>query len=153
VGAVVVIIEDQKAQNTAAQSLTGATDNVRELTTLAYNRDSIASLSSNRFTLPAGTWEIGWWAPTNTANAIGKHQSFLYNQSDSTEVARGTVGGIDLGDTDTDGDMPFSQGSTVVTIAGSKAFEIRHRPEQTVGGGYTGNLGTEIYTRVIVRRA
>jgi hypothetical protein len=152
-GEVIAIIEDQKAQNTAAQTLTGATDNVRELTTLAYNRDSIASLSSNRFTLPAGTWEIAWWAPTNTANTIGKHQSFLYNQSDSTEVARGTVGGIDLGDTDTDGDMPFSQGSAVVTIAGSKAFEIRHRPESTVGGGYVGNLGTEVYTRVTVRRA
>jgi hypothetical protein len=41
----------------------------------------------------------------------------------------------------------------VVTIAGSKAFEIRHRPENTVGGGYVGNLGTEVYTRVTVRRA
>ena len=153
IGAVIAIIEDQKAQNTSPQSLTGDTDNIRQLNTLVFNRNTLVSLASNQFTLPAGTWEIQWWAPTGTINAVGVHQSFLYNVTDTAEVARGTVGGIDSGDTDINGDMPASEGSTVITIAASKAFEIRHRPDNTVDGGYVGNLGTEVYTRVTVRRA
>lgn len=153
-GSIIAIIEDQKTQNTAAQSLSGGVDNVRELTTLAYNRGSLVSLSSNRFTLPAGTWEVAWWAPVrNVLNAFGTSQSFLFNQTDSAEVARGTCtrwgenvsGGVDS--------THMSVGSAVVTITASKAFEIRHRQDVSGPGGETGNFGTEVYTRVVVRRA
>ena len=47
-GTLIAIVEDQKTQNTVAQSLTQNTDNVRTLNTLAYNRDTLVSLSSNR---------------------------------------------------------------------------------------------------------
>jgi hypothetical protein len=153
-GALIAIIEDNKAQNTAAQSLTGGADNVRELNTLVYNRDTLVSLASNRFTLPAGTWEVEWHAPAGrTMPGVNsfQHQSFLYNQTDASEVARGTAA-FDTNDGNETAVIP-SIGRTVVTIAASKAFEIRHRTSQDVLGGVTGNFGTEVYTRVAVRRA
>jgi hypothetical protein len=152
-GELVAIIEDQKSQNTAPQSLTQNTDNVRNLNTVTFNRNSLVSLSSNRFTLPAGTWEIAWQAPHYAINLPTPctSQSFLYNQSDSSEVARGTIAGS--GDSD-GGGGDQSHGATVVTIAASKAFEIRHRTSANgVAGGTRGNYGTEVYTRVTVRRA
>jgi hypothetical protein len=152
VGAIIAIIEDQKAQNTAAQTLTSGSDQTRELTTLSYNRDSIASLSSNRFTLPAGTWEIAWSAPYFISGGDRTAQSFLYNQTDATEVARGQSVWFGASGTGDDGNV-YSSGSAVVTIAGSKAFEIRHRVSSTNTGGEPSNFGTEVYTRVIVRRA
>lgn len=154
-GAIVAIIEDQKSQNTNGQSLTSGGDRIRELTTLAYNRNTIASLSSNQFTLPAGTWEILWQAPAATTGAGGViHQTILYNVTDAVNVARGSNGSVETGDGGSVvSGAGLSFGSSVVTIAGSKAFEIRHRVTDNCSGGYAANQGTEIYTRVIVRRA
>jgi len=48
-----------------------------------------------------------------------------------------------------------SFGSTVVTIAGSKAFEIRHRCSDTFatnGFGIAASFGTEVYTRVEITK-
>jgi hypothetical protein len=117
---------------------------------LVFNRDSLVSLSSNRFTLPAGTWEISWRAPMAGENET--HQSFLYNFTDSTEVARGDSAAWP-GDVSGQ-DVSCSEGHTVVTIAASKAFQIRHHPVSiTQTGGRAVNLSTEVYTRVTVRRA
>jgi hypothetical protein len=148
----IAIIEDQKSQNTSPQTLASGTDNVRELNTLAFNRNSLVSLSSNRFTLPAGTWEIDWWAPAHFSNNTGGHQTFLYNQTDAAEVARGTPMAYVNAD-GSDASSQISGGSAVVTITGSKAFEIRHRSSLSLAGGVVGNFGTEVYTRVKVRRA
>lgn len=148
----VAIIEDQKTSGTSPQSLTGGADNVRELNTLVYNRNSLVSLSSNQFTLPAGTWEIEWTAPLHQASASGQHQSRLYNVTDAAEVARASAGGYGNGDGGDQGTQ-FPSGKTVVTIAASKAFEIRHQTSSTLNGGAAGFFGTEVYTRVSIRRA
>ncbi len=153
-GALVAIIEDNQTSGTAAQTMADDADTVRTLQTLVYNRNTTVTLSSNRFTLPAGTWEIEWIAPVGGGSIDALHQSFLYNQTDSSEVKRGTPGHLDMGDSD-DGDSQNSNGHTVVTIAGAKAFEIRHRVNGlgTVRGGDAASLGTEVYARVIVRAA
>ena len=153
-GILIAIIEDQKAQNTNGQALTAATDNIRELNTLVYNRNTLISIATNRFTIPAGTWEIEWDSPAKPAD-VGdtKHQSFLYNQTDATEVKRGTSEAYNDGNGDGGACTKSSVGSTVVTIAASKAFEIRHRPSANATGGLAANLGTEVYTRVIIRVA
>src|SRR4029078_11057899 len=89
-------IKDKKTQNIAGQTLNTGSDQVRELNTLVYNRDSLVSLSSNRFTLPAGTWEIAWDAPFAPDSGSGRlHQSFLYNQTHSAVVARGMSSYLD----------------------------------------------------------
>jgi hypothetical protein len=82
----------------------------------------------------------------------GLHQSFLYNQTDAAEVKRG-IGG-DMDEASSTSFTLASYGSTVVTIAAPKAFEIRHRC--TSSGALQGDaasLGTEVYMRVIVRAA
>lgn len=154
-GALVCIAENNQTSGTAAASLTSGADTVREINTLVYNRNTMASLASNRLTLPAGTWEIEWTACIG-GNSVdnGTQQSFLYNQTDAAEVKRGTSGEFNEGSgVDITG---FSSGSTVVTIAGSKAFEIRHRTSFSGGTcrqGDPASFGTEVYTRVIVRAA
>jgi hypothetical protein len=153
-GELIAIIEDQKAQNTGGQSITSGADRTRDLNTLSYNRNSLASLASNQFTLPAGTWEISWQCPvalSGVDNSVG--QSLLYNVTDASEVARGTPISISDGSASNGGGDLVSQGADVVTIAGSKAFEIRARTSVDATGGTPANFGTEVYTRVVVRRA
>lgn len=152
-GALVAIIEDNKTQGTSPNGLTANTDNVRTLNTLVYNRGSLVSLSSNRFTLPAGTWEIAWDCPIGFNNVARAHQSMLYNQTDGSVVKRGTGGAYNGGDGGDYATM-ISQGCAVVTITESKDFEIRHRVNGSGGSqGDDVNMGTEVFTRVIIRRA
>lgn len=151
-GALIAIIEDQKSQNTGGQTLNAGADRTRNLNTLVFNRDSIVSLSSNQFTLPAGTWEIEWFAGVGDSTAAGPHQTLLYNATDTTEVQRGTSGTHDTS-TITDLGAAVSVGSSVVTIASSKAFEIRHRVTTSSDGGGAANFGTEVYARVVIRKA
>lgn len=152
-GCIIATIEDQKGAGTASQDLTGSTDNVRDLTATPFNRDSAVSLAANRFTLQAGTWLIRWVAPASSGVGEGTHQSFLFNQTDSTVVARGTSGLIDGGSASTIATTD-STGAMVVTIASAKAFEIRHRPSTTLRGGLAANVGfTEVYTRVEIYAA
>ena len=154
-GRILAIIEDRKAQNTAAQTITADTDVVRELTTTSFNLGTSVGLASNRFTLQAGTWEITWSSPVSPpTNADNESQSFLYNQTAAAEVWRGeSVGWID-GNGDGGSPVLKSEGCAVVTIAASAAFEIRHRSAgDSIPGGRPANLSTEVYTRVIVRYA
>ena len=152
-GAIIAIIEDQKSQAAGGQSLSTGTDNVRNLNVLAYNRDTLVTLNSNQFTLPAGTWEISWLVPVYAPNVNVSHQSILHNDTDSTDVARGMVQVYGDADGSSAGSM-VSTGSAVVTITAPKAFEVRQRvSSSTATGGQAGNFGTEVYTRVVVRRA
>jgi len=76
----------------------------------------------------------------------------LYNQTDSAVVARGMSSYLDTSVNNENGQQ-LSSGSAVVTIAGSKAFEIRSRVGIQSTTGDPANFGTEVYTRVTVRRA
>jgi len=153
-GAIVCIAEDNKASGNGGGTLSSGSDNIRTLNTLVYNRNSMASLSSNRLTLPAGTWAIEWRAPAAGDADNGSHQSFLYNQTDAAEVKRGTSEEYNATSGGEISNASF--GSTVVTIAAPKAFEIRHRASYSSGtltGGDSAGFGTEVYTRVIVTAA
>ena len=97
------------------------------MNSLVYNRDTLVSLSSNRFTLPAGTWEIAWNAPfAPGSGGERQHQSMLYNFTDNAAVKRGMSSTL-AGSVNNETGQQLSQGSAVVTITGSKAFEIRSR--------------------------
>lgn len=143
-----VIIQDQKSSGTEGGTFQSGANRTRTLTTLVRNAGSLASLSSNRFTLPAGTYYIEWSAP---AYFVGTHQSLLYNVTDAAEVARGTSGTTSAGDSPDRPNNIESSGEAVVTIAASTAFEIQHRcgtTRNTDGFGNACGFGTEIYTRV-----
>lgn len=159
-GQLIAIIQDVQTTGVNGSTLTTATAaNTRVLNTLLYNRNSIVSLSSNRFTVPLGTWEIEWIAPLgiSAVSAMGEvpHQSFLYNQTDATETARGSSSILDKNYDGSQG-QNFSKGHAVVSVSTNKAFEIRHQLG-TAGGativmGVAASLSNEIYTQVMVRR-
>lgn len=145
----VAIIEDQKTQNTDGGTFTTGADRTRDLNTIASDLSSIvSSLSTNQFTLGAGTYEINWSAP---ARAVALHQSWLYNVSDSSVAKRGTSERCDTSSSH----VTSSVGTAIVVISSAKAFEIRHRCSSTFassGFGIAANFGTEVYTRVVVRK-
>jgi hypothetical protein len=145
-----VIIEDQKPSGTHGGTFTSGAWRTRTLNTLVYNHDSLASLSSNQFTLPAGTYCIDWDAP---ANSVTEHKTLLYDYTNATTVAYGTSersgGSITVGET------TRSFGTAVVTVDDSTSFEIRHRcsiDKTDRGFGQASSLGTEVYTRVRIKK-
>jgi hypothetical protein len=141
----IAIVREEQTVGTAGGTFTAGSDATRTLNTEGSDLDGITSLASNRFTLQAGTWLIEWSAP---AYKVGRHQSFLYNFTDTAEVERGTSeNSASAGAYAT----TRSVGSAIVTIAGAKAFEIRHRCETTQaanGFGVEGSWSTEVYTEV-----
>ncbi len=140
-GAPDVIVEDQKAQNTAGGTFNNGADRIRVLNTLDRNVGTLASLASNQITLPAGKYYISWSA---LGVQVDNHQSFLYNVTGASEIKRSLSSFGSL-----------SSGSTSVTFAVSTAIELRHRcttSAATTGFGSPCNFGTEIYARVEIWR-
>ena len=134
------IIADQKAQNTDGGTATSGAWRERDLQTEIADPDSIVSISSNQFTLAAGTYLIKWEVPTQDT---GNNQSRLYNVTDTSQV------GVGISSTARYGHR--SSGVARTTIAGSKAFSIEHYVSGTVatyGWGYAMNQTTEQYTTV-----
>lgn len=141
-----VIIEDQKAAGTHGGTFTSGARRTRELNTFVRNVASLASLSSNQFTLPAGTYYLRWSAPAYKGDA---HKSILRNITDSVDVKAGTSEHSSASSSDFVTSHSF--GSAVFTIAASKAFEIQHQittTRNTDGFGWASFITTEVYTRV-----
>lgn len=139
------VICDQKTQGTNGGTFTSGADRTRDLNTEIFDPDGIVSISSNRFTLAAGTYLIKWSAP---AMRVGGHQSFLYNYSDTSEIQRGTTG---ITTSSSYKVATSTTGYARVTITANKSFEIRHRgttSRTSDGFGVAANFGVEIYTVV-----
>jgi len=138
------IIADQKTQNTQGGTFTSGAWRTRDLNTEIADPDAIVSISSNEFTLGAGTYLIRWSAP---AALVSAHKSRLYNVTDSS-----TVGvGLSAYANNTYWGGSTSSGSARTTISGSKAFRIEHQgsnTQATYGLGITSNFDTEQYTTV-----
>ena len=82
------VIADQKSQGTAGGTPPNTTAyNTRDLNTILTDPDTIVSVSSNQFTLQAGTYLISANAPAYKA---ARNQILIYNVTDSTVVAVGT---------------------------------------------------------------
>ena len=140
------IICDQKGTNTAGGSTSTGAFNTRDLNTELADPDGIVSISSNQFTLQAGTYLIKASAPAYKAT---RHQILIWNATDSSSVAVGTSEYCHP----TSGNITRSFAVGRTTISGAKAFEIRHRvgtAESTYGFGVESNYDTlaSIYTIV-----
>jgi len=138
------IIADQKSTGTNGGTFSVGAWRERDLQTELFDPDGIVSISSNQFTLAAGTYFISWKCP---AYAVGNHQSRLYNVTDAAEVAVG------MSCTDgTYGITIVATGSARTTITGSKTFSIEHQGQYTLatyGFGYNFGLSSkEQYTMV-----
>lgn len=139
------IICDEKADTVDGGTFTSGDWRTRDLNTEIGDPDGIVSISSNQFTLGAGTYLIEASAP---AHDVARHQTRIYNATDSSVVQYGMVELVGTSDT-------ISSTSLVVgrtTITASKAFEIQHRcqsTKSTIGfGGAADFGGVEIYTLV-----
>ena len=141
------IICDQKGTDTAGGSTSTGTFNTRDLNTELSDADSIVSISSNQFTLQAGTYLLRASAPAYRAE---RHQIIIWNATDSSLAALGTSE-YNLNSSNGVTTRSFAVGR--VTIGAAKAFEIRHRVGNAKSGdgfGIASNYDTlaSIYTIV-----
>lgn len=140
------IIGDQKSAGTEGGTFTSGAWQTRDLNTEISDADGIVSISSNQFTLAAGTYLVNASAPAHKVNG---HQIRLYNTTDSSTVAFGTTEISHA--SDNCGNRSFV--SARFTISGSKVYEIQHRCATTrATDGYMRthtNLGEgELFTLV-----
>jgi len=146
-GAEYFIIEDQKATSVAGGTFTSGAWQTRDINTVIVNSITDASLSSNQFTLPSGTYNIQYKAP---AYSVTGHKVKLYNTTDATDDS---IGSSEISDS---GASPSSFGETQITIAATKTFELQHRCSATrtvTGLGRATNFGVvEVYAQVSIQK-
>ncbi len=141
-----LLLADEKASATDGGACTSGSWFTRTLNTEQRNTISGASLSSNQFTLPAGTYRIKASSP---AHRVDQLQARLYNVTDAAVVSYGTSEYASSAGSYT---AARSELTTVVSIAASKVFRIEFRCNTTratngLGVG-TGFGGTEVYTTI-----
>lgn len=145
-----IVLQDQKSSASAGGTFTSGAWQTRTLNTEVIDTGNNCSLSSNQFTLDAGTYEI-------TASAPGyfcsDHQIRLQNITDSTTTSTGTSEYSTNGVADTSQTRSFLVDRFTITAA--KAFEIQHRcavTRATNGFGVAFGVTTEVYTLVLLRK-
>jgi len=138
-------LSDVKSAGTNGGTFTSGSWQTRTLNTEDTDDDGIVSLSSNQFTLQAGTYRI---CASTPAYYIAAHKAKLYNITAAVDVILGTT------------EMSYTDGSITTrsmvvgqfTISSASVFEIQHRCEitrATDGLGYRSNFGVaEVYTVV-----
>lgn len=115
-----IILQDQKSSGTNGGSASAGM-NIRDLNTEVRDVNGDCSLSSNQFTLTAGTYYIEAVAP---AFRCGAHQIYIYNTTDTSNIS--IVGRHGWSGTGNDYANTDSILSGVFTIGSSKALELRH---------------------------
>jgi len=138
------IIADQKTQNSSGGTFTSGSFRHRDLNTILYDPDSIVSLSSNDFTLQAGSYFVRASAP---AFGVDRHMALLRNHTDGTNIQTGTAA--------YNASQAYAQTRAFVsarfTLGAAKALRITHKCEATRSGngfGVESNFSTETYTIV-----
>ena len=141
------LLRDVKPNNTSGGSFTSGAWRVRDLNEETHDPSGIVSLSSNQFTLGAGTYYIIWRTPSFGAQ---RTVSRVLNVTDSSTVAVSdatysvTTGGYS---------QQSNEGRVRVTITASKAFRIEHRSEANGSFGLNTTVGeNQIFTQVEIFR-
>ena len=114
------ILVDQKTSGTNGGSFTSGDWRTRDLNTKIADPDIIVSISSNQFTLQAGSYLIKAHAP---AYKVGRHQIALYDITGSSYVETGSSAYVD-------GSESVSTDSFLTarfTCSGANVYEIRHQ--------------------------
>lgn len=150
----IIILEEQQTQGTDGGTFTSGAWQTRALNTEVLDVNGNCSLSSNQFTLDAGTYEIVFWAVGFSCNA---HQCRIQNVTDGTTVQNGSVVTSENQDGATNGleIATTSHGADRFTVAASKALELQHRcqtTKNTDGFGNALNATTEVYAQVWLRK-
>lgn len=137
-------LQAQATSGTNGGTATSGSWLLRPLTTIANDPSSlIGSLTSSQFTLNAGTYVI------NAASQFGfgcdNAAIRLHNVTDSTFP----IQGINVyAQASSDNSAYLTEMAGLITIAGTKTFELQYRVQQTIssnGLGQGNGWGTEIY--------
>ncbi|MEK9691921.1 MAG: hypothetical protein VW235_03225, partial [Rhodospirillaceae bacterium] len=146
-------IQDKRSSGTNGGTNTTGTWQTRTLQTEVF--DEIGStLSSNQFTLPAGTYSIDGWA---VAFRVNNHKSRLYNTTDSSTAVLGSVAYSTNAGGAGDTNMSYVRGR--FTITDTKTFEIQtytQTAQTNTGLGEAGGTDTgstdEIFIDLLITR-
>ena len=118
------VINDTKPYNQGGGTFNSGAWRTRILNTEVFDPDNIVSISSNQFTLQAGTYYIRAQAP---AYRVDQHHIRLRNITDSTTDGVGSVGMS----SSSFASITLSLLTTRFTISSAKVFEIQHRCSTT----------------------
>lgn len=149
----VAVIGDEKSSGTQGGTFNNGAWRTRDLNTEFSDPDSIVSISSNQFTLGAGTYLIDWVCP---AYAVNKHKSALYDVTGSAYLE---FGGVVRSDAAGNGVAGITTGAFVHSPSGTNVYEIRHHCATSgtthgfgvAGGSDTGSV-VEIYCIVKISK-
>lgn len=148
-GKSVVILTDQQTSNTNGGTATAAGWRTRTLNTELVDTNNICTLSSNQFTLPAGTYRILARCPVF---AVDRHQAKLRNVTDSTDDLIGSSTRASNAYQESGESWIFG----TITIAASKTFELQHyvgTTQTSTGFGLAAQTGAvEIYSQCYIER-
>lgn len=155
------VITDVKTVGTNGGTFTKNVWHTRDLNTIVQSVSGI-TLSSNRITIPSGTYCIIVYAP---AHGVRNHQSRLRNITDDITVVHGTsqmsgMGNGHSNSSSSDEDSGGNGASMIAhtfTITSAKVFEIQHRCTKTRnsdGFGLSAGIpgSEERYTFVSIRK-
>lgn len=138
----IIILQDQKAQNTAGGTFTSGAWQTRVINTEVADTGGNCTIAANQITLLAGTYRF---AIKCNAHGVSLHQARLQNITDTTTPQLGTSNICGAGSDESS--VSFIEGR--MTIAASKVFEIQHQcssTQATNGFGVAANFTTEVYT-------
>jgi len=135
-------IRDEKSSGTGGGSSSAGSWQTRTLNTVKTNEIANASLSSNRVSLPSGTYYI--MAKANIFDA-DRHKIKLRNITDSSDEL---IGSSEYAEDAYNGTTnSYIHGR--FTISGTKVFEIQHRNEVSGSFGIASSFGVvEVFADV-----
>ena len=140
------ILREEQSSGTAGSSASGAnTWDTRVLNTEAADPSSIVTLSSNQFTLGAGSYLISWWC---VSQECGHWSTRLYDVTGSAVCSNGYGSPEDDGQT---ARTRQSRGYVRISPSGSNVYRIEANADTaSAKWGAASSRGTEVYTEVLI---
>ena len=126
------IISDTKASNVNGGTFTAGAWQTRDLQTENADPDNIVSISSNQFTLQAGSYLIKF---QSTGYHVHRHITKLRDITNSANKGYGIMGYSNT----TNATSNISHGMARVTISGATVYEIQHACQTTKSTNGMGN--------------
>ena len=140
-------LADVKGTTTQGGSFTSGAWRTRDITTEETDPDGIVSISSNQFTLQAGTYHI---FASCCAVGVDNHNCRIYNITDSSTLLTGLA---NKNQEENVSDYAHVRGQ--FTISGAKVFELQHRCATTVtthGFGAYASWNNNVYSIIEIHK-
>lgn len=140
-------IADQKAANTGGGTFTSGSWQTHDVQTEIYDTDGLISISSNQFTLAAGTYVA---RIRSCGHRVNSHQCRLQDVTNAVTLVLGNNASANSGSSSLN---TYSAGADVFTLSGTATIELQARCESTFatnGLGLDANFDAEQYATVHV---